>query len=65
VFGVKAIEMEGSALQSAAWHQGKDAFVVRGICDYCDKHKNDDWQNYAALVAASYVRALIEAMPSL
>jgi nucleoside phosphorylase len=62
-YGVRAIEMEGSALQSAAWHQGKDAFVVRGICDYSDGFKNDTWQNYAALVAASYVRSLIEAMP--
>lgn len=37
--------------------------VVRGICDYCDSHKNDDWQQYAAIVAAAYTRALIESMP--
>jgi nucleoside phosphorylase len=23
--------------------------VIRSICDYADKHKNDDWQRYAAL----------------
>ena len=36
--------------------------VVRGICDYCDSHKNDDWQQYAAVVAAAYTRALIESI---
>jgi len=27
--------------------------IVRGVCDYCDNHKNDQWQSYAALAAAS------------
>jgi nucleoside phosphorylase len=62
-FGVRAVEMEASGLQNAAWAQGKDIFVVRGICDYCDEHKNDIWQNYAALAAAAYTRAVIESMP--
>lgn len=62
-FGIRAIEMEASGIQTASWAQGKDIFVVRGICDYCDEYKNDDWQNYAALAAAAYTRALIEAMP--
>ncbi|NOJ41515.1 hypothetical protein [Bradyrhizobium australiense] len=62
-FNVRAVEMEASGLQNAAWAQGKVIFVVQGICDYCDEHKNDDWQNYAALVAAAYTRALIEEMP--
>lgn len=60
-YGIRAIEMEASGLQTAAWAQGKDVFVVRGICDYCDEHKNDDWQNYAALAAAAFTRALVEA----
>lgn len=63
-YNVRAVEMEASGLQNAAWAQGKDIFVIRGICDYCDQHKNDIWQNYAALVAAAYARALVEAMPS-
>jgi nucleoside phosphorylase len=61
-YGLRAIEMEASGLQTAAWAQGRDAFVVRGICDYCDEHKNDIWQSYAALVAAAFTRALVEAM---
>jgi len=63
-YGVRAIEMEASGLQSAAWVDGKDVFVIRGICDYCDEYKTDHWQNYAALAAAAYARALVMAMPS-
>jgi nucleoside phosphorylase len=37
--------------------------VVRGICDYCDSHKNDRWQPYAALCAAAYARSLVEILP--
>ena len=37
-------------------------FIVRGICDDCDKNKNDVWQPYAAVVAAAYTRALLETM---
>jgi nucleoside phosphorylase len=60
---MRAIEMEGSGFQNAAWMLGKDVMVVRGICDYCDAHKNDDWQPYASLVAAAYARAMIETLP--
>jgi nucleoside phosphorylase len=61
---VRAIEMEGSGLQNAAWMQGKDVMIVRGICDYGDAYKNDDWQPYASLAAAAYARALIEILPN-
>ena len=61
-FGVKAVEMEGSGIADATWDHGKGYLVVRGTCDYCDSHKNDDWQEYAAAVAAGYTRALIESI---
>jgi Nucleoside phosphorylase len=61
-FGVKAIEMEASGIADAAWNHEVGYLVVRGICDYCDSHKNDEWQQYAAIVAAAYTRALIESM---
>ncbi|KAJ6073234.1 hypothetical protein N7467_011319 [Penicillium canescens] len=32
--------------------------VIRGISDYCDSHKSDEWQGYAAAVAAAYARQL-------
>ncbi|KAJ5378060.1 Tetratricopeptide-like helical [Penicillium cataractarum] len=37
--------------------------VIRGVCDYCDSHKNDDWQGYAALTAALYTKALLGVVP--
>lgn len=62
-FGAKAIEMETSGIADATWNHEVGYLVVRGICDYCDSHKNDEWQQYAAVVAAAYTRALIESMP--
>ncbi|OHW91780.1 NB-ARC and TPR domain protein [Colletotrichum incanum] len=37
--------------------------VIRGISDYCDSHKNDQWHGYAAAVAAAYARQLFFHMP--
>jgi nucleoside phosphorylase len=59
-FGVKAVEMEASGIADASWLQTVGYFVVRGTCDYCDEHKNDAWQEYAAMIAAAYTRALLE-----
>lgn len=63
-WGVRAIEMEGSGVLDAGWSMNRDVMVVRGICDYCDSFKNDDWQDYAALVAAAYAHCLIDALPA-
>lgn len=38
--------------------------VIRGISDYCDSHKNDVWQGYAAATAAAYARQLFFHMPT-
>lgn len=60
---VLAVEMEASGIADATWHQSVGYIVIRGICDYCDTHKNDLWQEYAALVAAAYTRSIIETLP--
>jgi len=63
-FRVKAVEMEGAGIADAAWFSDKAGYlVVRGICDYCDSSKGDQWQAYAAAVAAAYTRALLEVIP--
>lgn len=62
-FRVRAIEMEGAGIQGAAWAMQRDVLVVRAICDYCDKYKNDTWQPCAAIAAAGYARALVEVLP--
>jgi nucleoside phosphorylase len=59
-FRAKAVEMEAAGVADATWLQHAGYFVVRGICDYCDAYKNDDWQQYAAIVAAAYTRGLLE-----
>lgn len=33
--------------------------VIRGICDYCDTHKQNGWHYYAAAVAAAYARTIL------
>jgi internalin A len=62
-FGIRAIEMEASGIADATWNHAAGYLVVRGICDYCDTHKNDNWQNYAAAVAAAYTKVLIASLP--
>jgi nucleoside phosphorylase len=38
--------------------------VIRGVCDYGDEHKNEEWQPYAAAMAAAYAKAvLVEIQP--
>lgn len=32
---------------------------IRGVCDYGDKHKNKEWQGFAAAVAAAYAREVL------
>ncbi len=63
-FGVKAVEMEASGIADATWSYEIGYLVVRGICDYCDSNKGDNWQAYAAAVAAAYTRALLESIPT-
>jgi hypothetical protein len=33
--------------------------VIRGISDYADSHKNDNWQHYAAATAAACTKELL------
>ncbi|KAJ6264531.1 ankyrin repeat [Drechslerella dactyloides] len=48
---VLCIEMEAAGLMDDF-----PCIVIRGICDYADSDKNDDWQEYAAGVAAAYTK---------
>ncbi|THY46177.1 hypothetical protein D6C99_06197, partial [Aureobasidium pullulans] len=38
--------------------------VVRGISDYADSHKNDQWQPYAAFSAAAYAKEILMMLPA-
>ncbi len=57
---VKAIEMEGSGIADGTWEFSKGYLLVRGIVDYCNPDKGDDWHKYAAAVAAAYTKSIIE-----
>ena len=60
---VMAIEMEAAGVATSAINSGLPWFVVRGIVDYCDGHKNDAWHPYASLAAAACVRGILAACP--
>ncbi|MEU7945608.1 hypothetical protein AB0C50_13105 [Micromonospora taraxaci] len=58
-FDLRAFEMEGAGAAEAMWQFGKSYLVVRGICDYGDRIKNDTWHGYAAAAAAAYTKAVL------
>ncbi len=62
-YKAKAVEMEGSGVADAAYQDDAGYFIVRSTVDYCNDDKNDDWHHYAAVVAAAYTKALLEAAP--
>jgi nucleoside phosphorylase len=51
---VLCIEMEAAGLIA-----NFPCIVIRGISDYADSHKNNDWQEHAAAVAAAYAKELL------
>ncbi|EAW17806.1 uncharacterized protein NFIA_077420 [Aspergillus fischeri NRRL 181] len=51
---ILCFEMEAAGLMN-----NLPCLIIRGVCDYSDSHKNDDWHKYAALTAAAYARELL------
>lgn len=62
--GIIAVEMEGSGIADGTWTGGASYLLIRGICDYADQSKNNEWQMYAAIVAASYARCIVDCILS-
>jgi len=56
---VICVEMEAAGLMDTF-----PCLVIRGICDYADSHKNDQWHPYAAATAAAYAKELLMIIPS-
>lgn len=56
---VLCFEMEAVGLMSHF-----PCLVIRGICDYSDSHKNNEWQGYAAMAAAAYSKDLLCRIPT-
>jgi len=59
------IEMEGFGTASAVYQSeaAPAMLMVKGICDWANSNKSDDWQAYAADVAASYVVNFLKSNP--
>ncbi|KAF1926121.1 uncharacterized protein M421DRAFT_68272 [Didymella exigua CBS 183.55] len=57
--GVLCFEMEAAGLMNRF-----PCLVIRGICDYADSHKNNQWQKYAAGTAAAYAKEVLSVIPS-
>ncbi len=56
-----AVEMEAAGIASVV-HESVDApafVMVKAICDHADATKNDEWQRYAAEVAASFTISFV------
>ncbi|KAJ5653623.1 hypothetical protein N7490_000626 [Penicillium lividum] len=52
---VLCVEMRAAGLMN-----NFPCLVIRGVCDYADSHKNKDWQEHAAAVAAGFAKELLE-----
>ncbi|KAH7186008.1 nucleoside phosphorylase domain-containing protein [Fusarium flagelliforme] len=46
-------------MEAAAVMRSTKCITIRGIADYADGHKNDDWHSYAALAAAVCAKKLL------
>jgi len=59
------VEMEGFGTALAVYQSGSAPamLMVKGICDWADPNKNDEWQAYAADVAAAYVVNFLKSNP--
>ncbi|RYP75460.1 hypothetical protein DL771_002345 [Monosporascus sp. 5C6A] len=53
-YGVIGLEMEAAGTMNRI-----PVGVIRGVCDYGDRHKNKEWQPYAAAMAAAYTKAVL------
>ncbi|USP73610.1 purine and uridine phosphorylase [Curvularia clavata] len=56
--GVLCFEMEAAGLLNSF-----PCLVIRGISDYADSHKNNQWQAYAAATAAAYGKEVLSVIP--
>lgn len=53
--GVIAFEMEGAGVWDTL-----SCLVIKGACDYADRHKSKMWQRYAAATAAACMKAFLK-----
>lgn len=57
-FNAYCLDMESAGLMNQY-----PCLVIRGISDYADSHKNDQWRGHAAAVAAAYAKEFLLTVP--
>ena len=60
-----AIEMEGYGFSAAVWQSAEKRhhLVMKAICDRADRDKKQNWQPYAAAVAAQFAKHFLKDRP--
>jgi nucleoside phosphorylase len=60
-----AVEMEAGGVATSAFAAAHRVgfFMVRGICDFADQNKGDEWHSFAAHSAASFLGNFLESRP--
>lgn len=53
-YGIICFEMEAAGVMNTL-----PVAVIRGVSDYADSRKNDEWHHYAAATAAAYAKGLL------
>ena len=46
-------------MEAAGVMEDTRCLVIKGLSDYCDSHKNESWQCYAAATAAAFAREVL------
>ncbi len=60
VRGTRAVEMEGAAFYRTLKEFGDTQYLlVKGVCDYADKDKDDSYHDYAGRISALYMFAFL------
>jgi len=63
-FGISAFDSEFDSVAESIYGNRKDKYVfIRGICDYKDGTRKKEWQPYAALAAAAFMKSMIMSLP--
>lgn len=59
-FGLKAFDIEFDTVIESIFGNRKDRYIIiRGIADYKDGARKKEWQPYASLAAAAYMKAIL------